>query len=170
MFGTKYKEKLLKVIKSDFPSITLPSRSSIYVYFFPHGAKFLQDKKRLGFVCLRTWLDTSYGAELQKFFLENFKIITVIESKEERCFPDAQMLPCITILEVCNSKEERKENLVKFVQLKGSLSEFVPVIADERDMIQEIHRWNQIDEFTKLILLGLFCFCVGRSPPKSSYF
>jgi len=151
LFGEKYKEKLLRVIKSDFPSITLPSRSSIYAYFFPHGARFLQDGTRLGFVCLRSWLDTSYGAELQKFFLEHFKVITVIESKEERWFPDAQMLPCITILEVCNKDKERKENLVKFVQLKAPLSEFVPVITDERDMVQEIHRWKQIDEFTKLV-------------------
>ena len=147
VFGEKYKQKLLKVITSDFPTIALPLRSSIYAYFFPHGARFLQDKSRLGFVCLRSWLDTGYGQELQKFFLENFKIVTIIESEQERWFPDAQMLPCITILETCNDREERTENIVKFVRLKSPLSDFVPLIQDERDMVQEIHRLKQIDEF-----------------------
>lgn len=151
IFGEKYKQKLLRVIKSDFPTVTLPLRSSIYAYFFPHGARFLQEKSRLGFVCLRSWLDTSYGQELQKFFLENFKVVAVIESEQERWFPDAQMLPCITILETCNDKKEREKNIVKFVKLKSPISDFVPLIQDERDMVQEIHRSKKIDEFTHLI-------------------
>jgi len=151
VFGEKYKQKLLKVTKSDFPTVDLPLRSSIYAYFFPHGAKFLQERSRLGFVCLRSWLDTGYGQELQKFFLENFKVVAVIESEQERWFPDAQMLPCITILETCNEKKERRKNTVKFVKVKGRLSDFVPLIQDERDMVQEIHRLRKIDEFTYLI-------------------
>ncbi|MDH5374332.1 MAG: N-6 DNA methylase [Candidatus Bathyarchaeota archaeon] len=151
IFGEKYKQKLLKVIKSDFPMVDLPLRSSIYAYFFPHGARFLQDKSRLGFVCLRSWLDTGYGRKLQRFFLEHFKIIAVIESEQERWFPEAQMLPCIVILETCNDKKERDKNIAKFVRLKSSLSDFVPTIQDERDMVQEIYRLKKIDEFTCLI-------------------
>jgi type I restriction-modification system DNA methylase subunit len=151
IFGEKYKQKLMKVIKSDFPMVQLPLRSSIYAYFFPHGAKFLRNKSRLGFVCLRSWLDTSYGRELQKFFLENFRVVAVIESQQERWFPEAQMLPCITILETCNDKKERDKNIVKFVRLKSSLSDFVPTIQDERDMVQEIYRLKKIDEFIHLI-------------------
>lgn len=151
IFGEKYKQKLLKVIKSDFPMVDLPLRSSIYAYFFPHGARFLQEKARLGFVCLRSWLDTSYGQELQRFFLENFRVIAVIESQQERWFPEAQMLPCITILETCNDKKEREESIVKFVRLKGPLSDFVPPIQDERDMVQEIYRLKKIDEFSQLV-------------------
>ncbi len=147
VFGEKYKQKLLKVITSDFPTIALPLRSGIYAYFFPHGARFLQDKSRLGFVCLRSWLDTGYGQELQRFFSDNFKVLTIIESEQERWFPDAQMLPCITILETCNDKEVRGKNIVKFVRLKSPLSDFVPSIQDERDMVQEIHRLKKIDEF-----------------------
>jgi len=151
IFGEKYKQKLLKIIKQDFPTIALPLRSSIYAYFFPHGARFLHDKSRLGFVCLRSWLDTGYGQELQKFFLENFKVVAIIESEQERWFPDAQMLPCITILETCNDKKKRGKNIVKFVRLKSPLSDFVPLIQDERDMIQEIHRSEKIDEFAHLV-------------------
>jgi hypothetical protein len=88
---------------------------------------------------------------LKEFFLDHFKVIAVIESKSERWFPDAQMLPCVTILEVCNSKKKRTENIVKFVELKTSLADFIPLFHDERDMVQEIHRWKKVDEFTHLI-------------------
>jgi type I restriction-modification system DNA methylase subunit len=147
IFGEKYKQKLLKVITSDFPEICLPLRAGIYAYFFPHGARFLQNKSRLGFVCLRSWLDTGYGQKLQEFFSDNFRVIAVIESEREKWFPDAQMLPCITILETCNDKEVRRKNVVKFVRLKSDLSDFVPTILDERDMVQEIHRLKKIDDF-----------------------
>jgi len=150
VFGENYKQKLTKVVKSDFPSINLPMRASIYAYFFPHGAKFLQVGSRLGFVCLRSWLDTRYGSKLQEFFLEHFKVIAVIEP-EEKWFEEAQMLPCITILEVCNDLEQRDNHLVKFVRLKVPLSEFVPTITDERDKVQEIYRWEQTDHFTDIV-------------------
>jgi type I restriction-modification system DNA methylase subunit len=151
VFGEKYKQKLLKVVKSDFPTIDFPLRSSIYAYFFAHGARFLENKSRLGFVCLRAWLDTGYGQKLQRFFLDNFRVVAVIESDQERWFQDAQMLPCITILETCNNKKERERNAVKFIKLKSPLSDFVPLIQDERDMIQAIHRMKKIDEFTDLV-------------------
>jgi len=150
-FGIKYKAKLLKTVQADFAKLDIPLRSSIYAYFFPHSARFLLDKSRLGFVCLRSWLDTSYGEKLQKFFLENFKIVAIIESDNERWFPDAQMLPIIIILETCSNKSQRSENIVKFVRLKKQLSEIVPIISDERNMVQEIYRWSKVDSFVELI-------------------
>lgn len=148
IFGRDYKEEtLLSAIKKDFPKIDLSLRASIYAYFFVHGLRFLNAGSRLGFVTLRSWLDVSYGEALKKFFLAHCKIVAVVESKEERWFHGAQMLPCITILENCNSKQERDQNLVKFVQLKFPLSKFVPPILEERGMIREIYRWKSIDSF-----------------------
>ncbi len=151
VFGQKYKQRLSTLIETDFPDTKLPLRSGIYSYFFVHGTKFLHEKSRLGFVCLRSWLDAAYGEPLKEFILQNFKIVAIIESKSERWFHDAQMLPCIVVLEVCSDKAQRTKNTVKFVQLKANLSKFVPPITDERDMVQEIHRWKKADEFTQLI-------------------
>ena len=147
VFGHNYKkETLLPAIQKDFHKANLPLTASIYAYFFIHGLKFLEENRRLGFITLRSWLDVGYGKALKNFFLRECKIVAIIESKEERWFPEAQMLPCISILETCDQKKDRDENLVKFVQLKQPLSAFVPSISDEHDMIQEIYRWKEVDE------------------------
>ena len=152
IFGRDYKEEtLLAAIERDFPKIDLSLRASIYAYFFVHGLKFLDVGSRLGFVTLRSWLDVNYGEALKKFFLNHCKILAIVESKEERWFHEAQMLPCLTILENCNSKKERDQNLVKFVQLKLPISKVVPPILEERDMIREIWRWKEIDSFVNEI-------------------
>ncbi len=66
---------------------------------------------------------------MQEFFLKNAKIIAIIESKVERWFEDADINTCIVILEKLEGekhKEERDENLVRFVQIKKPLSDFIP--------------------------------------------
>lgn len=147
IFGRDYKETLLDAVRKDFPRIDLSLRASIYAYFFVHGLRFLKEGGRLGFVTLRSYLDVNYGEALKRFFLAHCKIVAIIESKEERWFKTAQMLPCVTILENCNSKQKRDQNLAKFVQLKRPLSDFVPTITEERNMVQEIHRWKHTDSF-----------------------
>jgi len=148
VFGSNYKKvTLFATIEKDYPNIAFSLRASIYAYFFVHGLKFLSDKGRLGFVTLRSWLDVSYGEDLKKFLSAHSKIVTVIESKEERWFPEAQMLPCIVVLESCSSRIERDQNQVKFVTLKLPLSKIVPPILEERDMVREIYRWKELNAF-----------------------
>jgi len=112
---------------------TLSKRSSIYVHFFIHGASFLNKGGRLGLITSNSWLDVDYGCDLQRFFLENFKIVAIIESKVERWFIDADINTSITILERCDDKKEKMNNLVKFVQLKKPLSHFVPPTDEEEE-------------------------------------
>jgi hypothetical protein len=81
---------------------------------------------------------------LQEFFLKNFKIIAIIESKVERWFEDADINTCITILEKCDQKEERNNNLVRFVQLKEPLIKFVPIDSEKE-------RWEKIEEFIEFV-------------------
>jgi len=123
----------------------LSKRSSIYVYFFMHGASFLKEKGRLGLITSNSWLDVDYGCDLQQFFLENFKIIAIIESKVERWFEDADINTTITILERCCNKKARMNHLVKFVQLKKPLSYFIEHTKDENV------RWKTVENFIKKI-------------------
>jgi len=123
----------------------LSKRSSIYVYFFIHGVFFLREGGRLGLITSNSWLDVDYGGDLQRFLLENFKIKAIIESKVERWFIDADINTAITILERCSNAEERNNNLVRFVQLKRPLSEFIPPIEDEGE------RWIYVEKLIKFI-------------------
>ncbi len=131
----------------------ISKRAGIHAYFFVHGFKFLRPGGRFGFIVSNSWLDVDYGKGLQEFFLKNYKIITIIESKVERWFEDADINTCIIILEKCsgdNKSRERNSNLTRFVYLKKPLRYFIP---PAQDMWQkQVERLNSIDKFIKTIL------------------
>ena len=111
--------------------------------------KFLQNGGRFGFIVSNSWLDVDYGKGLQKFFLNNYKLVAIIESKVERWFEEADVNTCIVILEKCKEKKERDENLVRFVYLFNRLDYFIP---QAQEMWQEqIERLNEIDKLKKTI-------------------
>jgi len=142
-FSKDYKAKLKKIAKEE-GGIEVGKRMSIYGYFFFHGAKFLNEKGRIGFITSTSWLDVDYGKYLQEFFLKNFKIVAIIESKLERWFEYADVNTCIVILEKCRSESGRKKNLVKFVQLNKPLKDFI-------DLQNEEERWKSVNKLVKLI-------------------
>jgi len=123
----------------------LSKRSGIYVYFFVHAASFLKEGGLLGFITSNSWLDVDYGYDLQRFFLENFKVRAVIESKIERWFEDADINTAITILERCQNHKGRDENVVRFVQFKRPLKDFIPPTENESK------RWESIKKLVELI-------------------
>lgn len=128
-------------------------RAGIYAYFFVHGSKFLKNKGRFGFIVSNAWLDVEYGAGLQEFFLNNYKIVAIIESKVERWFEDADINTCIVILEKATGSEFRKErenNLVRFVYLQKPLRNFIPPAQDIWE--KQIDRLRSIDNLIKTIL------------------
>ena len=142
-FSKDYKAKLKKIAKEE-GGIEVGKRMSIYGYFFFHAARFLNEKGRVGFITSNSWLDVDYGKYLQEFFLKNFKIVAIIESKLERWFEYADVNTCIIILEKCRGESRRKKNLVKFVQLKKPLKDFI-------DLQNEAERWKSINKLVRLI-------------------
>jgi adenine-specific DNA methylase len=128
----------------------ISKRAGIYAYFFVHGTKFLKDGGRFGFIVSNAWLDVEYGAGLQEFFLENYKIIAIVESKVERWFKDADINTVIVILEKCKEKEERDNNVVRFVYLLKPLRNFIPPAQTIWE--KQIARKQSIDNLIKTIL------------------
>ncbi|MEB3755803.1 MAG: N-6 DNA methylase [Desulfurococcales archaeon] len=145
-----YKNRLRQLVKR-IHGTDVGKRSSIYVYFFFHGGAFIKEGGRVGLITSNSWLDVDYGKYLQEYFLKNFKIIAIIESKVERWFEDADIITAITILERCSNNKERDENLVKFVQLKVPLRELIPEPNVEDEEERERLRWGAIDKLVKLI-------------------
>lgn len=150
-----YKENLISkaLFYGNNKIANISKRAGVYAYFFIHGIKFLKNKGRFGFIVSNAWLDVEYGAGLQEFFLKNYKIIAIIESKVERWFEDADINTSIIILEKASGQEfkkERDENLVRFVYLFKPLRYFIP--PSKNIWAQEIERLNAIDKFIKTIL------------------
>jgi len=122
--SSKQKKKIRAVaLRYGTENIDLSARAGIYTYFFLHGAKFLKDDKRMGMIVSNSWLDVGFGGDLQKFFLDHFKILAIIDA-DKRVFRDADVNTVVVILEKADGderKDERDANLVKFVRLKTHL-------------------------------------------------
>ncbi|TKJ32769.1 hypothetical protein CEE39_04855 [bacterium (candidate division B38) B3_B38] len=148
----KYKEGLIKnaLYFNNKKLANIGKRAGIHAYFFVHGTKFLKDGGSFGFIVSNYWLNVDYGKGLQEFFLKNYKIIAIIESKVERWFEEADINTCIIILQKCKGKKERDENLIRFVYLKKPLRFFIPPAQDIWE--KQIERLNAIDELKKTIL------------------
>jgi len=120
----EYKEQIREEALTylDSSKIQLDARAGIYVYFFTHSTKFLKEHGMMGQITSDTWLDVGYGEDLKRFFLDHFKIYSIIWY-DVRAFEKALIGTCITILEKEDeSKEERENNLVKFVRIKKAMS------------------------------------------------
>ena len=147
-----YKERLIQNALHDGEKkiASISKRAGIHAYFFVHGTKFLQNGGQFGFIVSESWLDVGYGKGLQEFFLKYYRIITIISSKVERWFEDADINTCIVILEKCTSKREREENVVRFVYLKKPLRHFIPPAQDMWE--KQLGRLNEIKKLVKTIL------------------
>jgi len=149
----EYKSKLIGKALLDLRGkkvAEIGKRAGIHAYFFVHGTKFLKDSGHFGFIVSNSWLDVDYGKGLQEFFLKNYKIIAIIESKVERWFEEADINTCIIILQKCKDKKERDQNLVRFVYLKKPLRHFVPPAQDMWE--KQVERINTIDKLKRTIL------------------
>ncbi|MEM4142827.1 MAG: N-6 DNA methylase [Candidatus Bathyarchaeia archaeon] len=119
----EYKDQIREeaLTYSDGSKIQLDARAGIYAYFFTHSAKFLKNHGLMGQITSDTWLDVGFGESLKRFFLEHFKIHAIIWY-DVRAFERALVGTCITILEKEDeSKEDRDNNLVKFVRIKKAM-------------------------------------------------
>lgn len=149
----EYKEDLIKKALLDLQGkkiADIGKRAGIHAYFFIHGTKFLKEGGHFGFIVSNSWLDVDYGKGLQEFFLKNYKIVAIIESKVERWFEEADINTCIVILQKCKDKKERDQNLVRFVYFKKPLRHFIPPAQDMWE--KQVERLNAIDPLKKTIL------------------
>ena len=103
----------------------LSGRSDLHCYFWPHASTFLKQQGMLGFITSSQWLDVEYGFKLQKYLLENFEIMAILESPVEPWFVGARVSTAVTIARRCSDAEQRMKNTVRFIQLRKPLAELI---------------------------------------------
>lgn len=121
--------------------------ADLYVYLFWHAAAFLKPGGRMGIVTSNAWLDVGYGYALQRFFLDNFKIVAILESRCEPWFTQASVNTVVTIIERCDSAAEREANPARFVKIKRPLAALIP--WDMR--LDALNRWLGLDRLVRRI-------------------
>ena len=112
----------------------MSSEAGIYAYFFTHSTHFLKEGGLMGFIVYNSWLDVKYGHYLQKFLLENFRIIAILDF-DKRVFSDASVNTVVVLLEKATGKGKaslRDSNVTKFVRVKKTLSSDVLLNYIER--------------------------------------
>lgn len=121
--------------------------ADLYVSLFWHAGAFLMEGGRMGIVTSNAWLDVGYGYGLQRFLLDHFKIIAVLESRCEPWFLEAAVNTVVTIVERCSDVEDRDAHPARFVKVKKPLDELIP--WDLR--LDALNRWIGLDKIVQRI-------------------
>jgi hypothetical protein len=128
--GKVAKGKMARIVAERWPGTKLSGRSDVHCYFWPAAARFLKDGAYFGFLTSSSYLDVEYGFPLQRWILENFRIIAIGESEAEPWFEDARVKTCVTVLQRCADPDVRMNTLVKFVQFKIPLAQIISQPAE----------------------------------------
>lgn len=126
-------------------------QSDLYVYYLMHTAAFLKEGGHLGYVISSSWLDVAFGAGLQKFLLDNFKIIAVIDNQKVRSFETASINTVILILEKCSNHEEREKNTVRFIRIYKDYKELIGSSDSENRFDTVINFTSQLEKTNKSV-------------------
>lgn len=110
-------------------------RCDAYIYFITHATQFLKDDGRLGYIVPTKWMMTGYGEEFQEFLHDNYKIRAVV-AFGARAFEDAFVDGALLMIERCDDEEERRNNVVNFIRVKGSMEaeDIVDTVEYEIDL------------------------------------
>ncbi|QNT76117.1 HsdM family class I SAM-dependent methyltransferase [Dehalogenimonas etheniformans] len=127
--------------------LNLSGQADIYAYLYFHCGRFIKEGGRMGFITSNSWLDVAYGYELQKYMVNNFKIVAVLESRCEPWFEDAAVNTVVTVLERCSNSKNRDENIVSFVKIKKKLADLIP--WDPK--VDPAKRWYGLDGLVQQI-------------------
>ena len=101
----------------------------------------------MGIVTSNAWLDVGFGFDLQRFFLNNFKIIAILESRCEPWFEQAAVNTVVTIIERCENEAERNSHHTCFVKIKQPLGSFTPW-----DMHRDaLNRWLGVNKLVQQV-------------------
>ncbi len=147
----EHKDRWVDLARSEHQLKKVNQQSDLYVYYLMHTSSFLKDGGRLGYVVSSSWLDVSFGAGLQKFLLDNFKIITVIDNQKVRSFETASINTVILILEKCSDRDKREKNKIKFVRVFKDYDELIGNSGDT-DRVENLERFvNNIENANKTI-------------------
>lgn len=131
--GTK--EHYAEVASKTWSDANLSGRSDLHCYFWLHGASFLKKDGYFGFLTSSQWLDVEYGFRLQEWILQHFEIVAIIESLYEPWFVGARVVTAITILKRQGDESLRKDNRVRFVQLRRPIEN---ILANDGTTFDEI--------------------------------
>jgi methylase of polypeptide subunit release factors len=134
--NSAYKQMLHRMAAKNH---TDDSKFDAFAYFLLHSIDFLEPGGQLGFVTSASWLTTAFGARLQRFMLEHFKIKAIIFSRAEPFFPYQSVNTVAVAAERrATGTTASEDEAIRFITLLKPLEDLFP--DPERS-----DYWNSVD-------------------------
>lgn len=114
----KYKEALMKSVQEAWPKYfeggkrKLNGKSDLYIYFYLHGLKVLNEGGAFAFITSNSWLDVGYGAQLQEWLLRFGRVRFIFDNEVKRSFKSADVNTAIAILGRGSSDESQNAKAI----------------------------------------------------------
>ncbi|MEO6812910.1 MAG: N-6 DNA methylase [Ginsengibacter sp.] len=143
------KKDWIKLIKVEYGISYINGQSDLYIYFLIHASSFLKEGARLGWVISASWLDVQFGAGLQLFLLDHFKIVAIMDYQAKRSFENASVNTVLLVLEKCDNAADRKNNNVKFVRIYAEYEMLLGEIDSGSRISNAIKFANNIESIKK---------------------
>ncbi len=123
-------------IGKDRASRNIDSKSDLYIYFYFHGLSLLNERGSFCFITSNSWLDVSYGKDLQEFFLNRTKLKFVIDNQVKRTFSSANVNTVIVLInsprDTTAAVKEYLDHLVRYLVIKVPFAQVIdPNIWEE---------------------------------------
>lgn len=134
----EYKRRLFSLVVSEH-GLEASSKTDLFAFFVYHAYTFLKPGGRLGFVTSSSWLTAEYGAFLQKFLLNFFKLIAVIGSDVESFFSQVDQNTVLFVAERrCKGCGPAPAETIRFASFKKTLEELIPAGHERWSFIQNL--------------------------------
>ncbi len=156
------KDVWMGLSKKEFGIKKINRQSDLYVYYLMHSSAFLKEKCRMGYVISSSWLDVNFGAGLQKFLLDNFKIIAIIDNQKTRSFATASINTVILIIEKCSDSKERDNNKVRFIRVQKKYEDFIGKNNDDDRLKNVLKFVSEIESSNSDLINGDYQIIVKK--------
>ncbi len=126
--------------------------ADLYVYFYQQGLHLLQQGGRMSYIVTNKWLRAGYGEALRGYFATHAAIHQLIDFGHAPIFADADVFPCIVVL-------EKTGQAVESQQLAG----------DAAPAEHQVHVTTFPREALRLIQLDSYVRRYGHYVPQSRF-
>jgi len=113
--------------------------ADLYVYFYQRGLQLSRAGGRMSYIVTNKWMRSGYGGPLRAFFAKEGAVERIIDFGHAPIFEDADVFPCILVLEKPmpqleqDQPQERqvqvltfpREELGRMIQNKGGLGRYI---------------------------------------------
>ncbi len=101
----QYKSQLSEYVR-EYHGLDPDGQSDYYAFFFYKGMELLREGGTLSYISSDKWLDRDYGTDLQRHFLKETRLESIIANRNKRSFEQAEITTAITTLTRDSSNRE----------------------------------------------------------------